>query len=68
MMKFKMTCTCGDVMEVEAANREEAIVKLKGIMNDEMVAKHMAEKHSGQPVPSMDQIGMMIIQGLQPAA
>lgn len=64
MMKFKMTCTCGDVMEVEAANRDAAIEMFKGMMNEEAVAKHFADKHAGQPVPSMDQVHMNIAQSV----
>ena len=65
-MKFSMKCTCGDVMTVDAANKEEAMVKFKDMMTTEMVGKHMAEKHQGEPVPSLEQIQMMITQNVQP--
>ena len=64
MMKFKMTCTCGDVMDMEAATKEEAIEKFKGMMTADAVAKHFADKHSGQPVPTMDQVHMNIAQSV----
>ena len=51
MKKFSFKCTCGDVMTVDAMTKEEAIVKLKELMGPDMVAKHMANKHAGQPVP-----------------
>ena len=62
MNKFKMTCTCGDVMDMEAATKEEAIEKFKAMMTVDMVAKHFAEKHAGQPVPSVDMVHMNIAQ------
>ncbi|MBI5621024.1 hypothetical protein HY949_04540 [Candidatus Gottesmanbacteria bacterium] len=52
MMKFKMTCTGGDVMEMEAATREEAVAKFKAMMTDGAIEAHFAEKHPGQPVMS----------------
>lgn len=60
MNKYSMTCTCGDVVSVDAENREEAIEKIKGIMNEEMISSHMAEKHPGEEVPSQEQVQMMI--------
>lgn len=63
-MKFTMTCTCGDVVPMEAANREEAVGKYKTLMTEDMIAKHMAEKHPGQPLISVAQAHMMIDQGV----
>ena len=57
-----MTCSCGDVMTVDADNREEAVTKMKAMMTPEMVASHMAAKHPGQPVPSQAEMGMMVEQ------
>lgn len=59
-MTYSMKCTCGDVIRVEAATREEAVAKIKGMMPPEMVANHMSEKHNGQPAPSQEQVYMMI--------
>lgn len=64
MMKYSFTCTCGDIMSVDAENKEEAVAKLKEMMSgEEVIAQHMAEKHAGEPVPSQEQIHMMIEQG-----
>jgi len=49
MQHFSMTCSCGDVMGVDAENREEALVKIKATMNQVAIDAHMAEKHPGQP-------------------
>jgi hypothetical protein len=49
-------------MTVDAANRDEAVAKLKGMMTPDAVQKHFAEKHVGQPVPSMDQVQANIEQ------
>ena len=63
-----MTCSCGDVMDMEAATREEAVGKLKAMMNEEMIGKHMAEKHPGQPVMSVADCHAMIEKEVMPAA
>lgn len=55
-----MTCTCGDVMTVDAGTKEEAVKKLKGMMTQEALTKHMADKHAGQPVPTLAQSHEMI--------
>ena len=67
MNKYSMTCTCGDVMTVDAASREEAVEKLKGMMTEDAIAKHMAEKHTGEPVPSKEQSDAMIEQNTKEA-
>ncbi|MBI4099241.1 hypothetical protein HY442_01775 [Candidatus Parcubacteria bacterium] len=67
MSTFSMTCSCGDVMSVEAENREEAVAKLKAMMTDEAVAAHMADKHPGDPALPTSQVHAMIEQGTQPA-
>lgn len=63
-----MTCSCGDVMNVEAASRDEAVGKLKDMMTEDAVKAHYAEKHPGQDVPPMDQVSAMIETGVQQAA
>ena len=57
-----MTCTCGDTMPVDAENREEAVEKFKGMMTEDAIAQHCAEKHPGEPVPSKEQVDAMIDQ------
>ncbi len=57
-----MTCPCGDVMSVEGATRDEAATKLKGMMNEDAIGKHMGEKHPGQPVMSVADCHAMIDQ------
>lgn len=64
MNKYSMTCSCGDVMTVEAGSREEAVGKMKGMMNEAAVAAHMAEKHPGEPAMLVDQVHAMIEQHL----
>ncbi|MGQ0568037.1 MAG: hypothetical protein ACT4P5_00695 [Armatimonadota bacterium] len=65
MSQFSMTCTCGHVMNVDAANRPEAVQKLKGVMTADAVAQHMADKHPGQPVLPVSQVHAMIERGVQ---
>jgi uncharacterized protein YqfB (UPF0267 family) len=68
MQKFKMTCSCGDVMEVEAADRDGAVAQLKAMMTQEAIDAHMAEKHAGQPPMSMADCHAQIDKDVMPAA
>ncbi len=69
-MKFSMTCTCGHVMDVEAANRDEAIVKMKAMMDQAGLDAHWNEFHQNDtnPKPTVEQSHMMIEQNLQQAS
>lgn len=67
MKKFSMTCTCGDVMNVEASTRTAAVNKLKKIMNEGAVKQHMADKHPGQAVPAVAQVHADIAQQVKEA-
>lgn len=60
MTSFKMTCSCGDTMTVEAADRNEAVSKFKDMMGEAAIAAHMSEKHPGQPVMSVADCHAMI--------
>ena len=66
-MTYSMTCSCGDVMSVEAGSRGEAVTKMKEMMNEEAVAKHVAEKHPNMTMTVQD-AHAAIDQNLQPAA
>ncbi|OGZ58392.1 MAG: hypothetical protein A3B96_00220 [Candidatus Spechtbacteria bacterium RIFCSPHIGHO2_02_FULL_43_15b] len=65
MDKYTFKCTCGDVMSVEADSRENAVMKMKEMMNADAIAAHMQEKHAGDPVPSVEETHAMIEQNLQ---
>ena len=60
-----MTCTCGHKMETEAGSRQEAVQKIKDMMTPEAVAQHMAEKHPGEPVLSVEEVHAGIEQGVK---
>ena len=60
MAKYKMACSCGDTMTVEAADRDEAVQKLKDMMDQAAIDAHMAEKHPGDPVMSVAECHAMI--------
>lgn len=64
MTTFQMTCSCGDVMKVDADSREGAIAKMKEMMNEAAIGVHMAEKHPGQPVISVAECHTMIEKDL----
>jgi len=67
MNNYSMTCSCGHTMTVEAGTRDEATRKMQGMMTPDAVAKHMAEKHPGQPVLPVSQVHAMIAQNIQAA-
>ena len=67
-MKYTMTCSCGDTMDVEASNRKEAVGKFKGMMTKEAIEAHMKEKHPGSPVMSVAECHAMIEKQVIPAA
>ena len=59
-----MTCSCGDTMTVEGKDRNEAVMKMKGMMDEAAIKKHMDEKHPGEPVMSVADCHAMIDQKL----
>lgn len=54
-------------MSVDASSQEEAATKLKEMMTEEAIAAHTAEKHPGDPVPSVEQSHAMIDQMVKKA-
>lgn len=54
MQKFSMTCSCGDPFGCEAATREEAVMQMKTMMTQEVIDRHMQEKHPGQTMTMAD--------------
>ena len=67
IMTYTMTCTCGETMSVETADRGEAVGKFKGMMDENAISAHMAEKHPGQPLMSVAACHAMIEKEVQPA-
>lgn len=64
MGQYSMTCSCGHTMTVDAVTRSEAAQKLKAIMTPDAIAKHLAERHPGQPVLPVSQVHAMIEQNV----
>ena len=69
-MTYSMQCLCGETMSIEAENRVEAVSKMKAMMTNDAIGKHWMEKHGDdeKPMPSMEQVHMMIEQNLEPKA
>lgn len=40
-----MTCTCGQVMSIDADTREEAVSKMKEMMTQEALDEHLRTYH-----------------------
>ena len=53
-------------MSVDTADRNEAVGKFKGMMDENAIAAHMADKHPGQPVMSVAECHTMIEQQVEP--
>lgn len=68
MKKYSMTCSCGQVMSVEGNTREDAVVKMKQMMDQVGLDTHWAQFHKGKPdseKPTVEQSHAMIDQMLQ---
>ena len=63
-----MKCNCGDVMDMEAENRDEAIQKFKDMMTQDVINAHMTDKHPGQPSMMMADCHAMIEKEVMPMA
>ncbi|TSC85578.1 MAG: hypothetical protein G01um10148_964 [Parcubacteria group bacterium Gr01-1014_8] len=50
MAIFNMKCDCGEIMTVDATNRDGAIAMLKGMMFTTGIQMHMEKKHPGEPL------------------
>ena len=65
MASYSMTCTCGEVMTVDAGSREAAASMLKAGMTQPAIDAHMQEHHkAGDPKPTLEQVHAMIDQTL----
>lgn len=63
-----MKCDCGEKMSVEASSQEEAVRMMKDILTEDAIKEHMAAKHPGQPVPTLEQAYAMIEENLKQVA
>ena len=60
MAAFKMSCSCGDTMTVDAADRNGAVMQFKAMMDEAGIVAHMREKHPVQPVMTVEACHAMI--------
>ena len=67
MSTFAMTCTCGHEMKVDADSREEGVSKMQAMMNEEAIAKHVADNHPGEPMMQKSAVDAGIAQNLHAA-
>ena len=67
MSTYQMTCSCGDTMKIEGATREEAVSKLKAMMNESTLAAHMKQKHPSESMMPVSQVHAMIEKNLSVA-
>jgi len=65
-MTFVMRCSCGEEMTAKGRTREKAVMKLKTLLSEEAVYEHMAQKHIGETVPTIEGVHAAIEQNLKP--
>lgn len=62
MSAYQFTCPCGHEIKTDAANRGDAVSKIKGVMDRDAIAAHFREKHPGQEVMSVAAVHNLIEQ------
>jgi hypothetical protein len=67
MAGYQFTCPCGHQIKVDASNRNDAVSKIQGAMDEKAIAAHFKEKHPGQQVMSVGSVHALIAQGTAPA-
>jgi len=66
MKKYSMKCSCGHVLTVDANTREEAVEKMKAMMDQNALDQHWTENHQNDtmPKPTLEQAHMQIEQNM----
>jgi len=64
-MTYSLTCSCGDILFVKGQTREDAVKHMKTLMSAATVYEHMAQKHIGDAVPTIEQVHQVIEQNLK---
>ncbi len=59
---YVMTCSCSDQLRIDADSREEAVGKLRNMMDEYTIETHFMEKHPGEPIPTVHEMHQMIEQ------
>ncbi|MDP3963128.1 MAG: hypothetical protein Q8Q39_01390 [bacterium] len=67
MQKFIFTCTCGHEIPVQAADRKEAVDKMKIMMDEKAIKQHMEDMHPGEPIVSVGEMHAAIEKSLMTA-
>ena len=55
-------------MRVDASNEDEAVAKMKDMMDADAIREHWQEMHRGDPPPSVQAVHRMIERELMPAS
>jgi hypothetical protein len=61
MAGFAFTCPCGHEIKVDAGNRNEAVSKIQGMMDEKAIGAHFKEKHPGQAVMAVASVHGLIV-------
>jgi len=61
---FSYVCSCGDVMNVEASSRKEAIGKMRAMLTKSKIEQHYADKHPDEVVPLVKDVHESIDQNI----
>jgi F420-dependent methylenetetrahydromethanopterin dehydrogenase len=66
METYQLACSCGDIMEVRADNKEEAAQKLNTMMDEQTIEAHYMAKHPDEEVPTVAMVHEMITETIEP--
>jgi hypothetical protein len=67
-MKYSLSCSCGDIMTIRGWTRAKAVRSMKAAMSETTLYEHMAQKHIGEAVPTIQQVHAAIEQNIKTAA
>ena len=51
MANYAMTCSCGEIMSLEAPSRDEAVAQFTAFMTQDALDQHMAQFHQLRQAP-----------------
>ena len=66
-MTYSMTCSCGDVLTVKGRTRAKAVRHMKALLSEPKLYEHLAQKHIGDSVPTIQQVHAIIEESLKAA-
>jgi hypothetical protein len=66
METYQLACSCGDIMEVRADSKEDAVQKLNTMMDERTIEAHYMSKHPDEEIPTVAMVHEMIAEMTEP--